>query len=143
MYLVSLSARVSEAEIARRCRESEPRWESYQEDVKGLIGAAPTAEWSGRPAAVTVTASGIKVEMLLTGAWASREAVIPLLVRDATGSVLLSQEASGEGARRTYHFPPPPEQGLASSLELRYPHGEAWIPLDADGAWQAPEAPSQ
>ena len=44
VYLVSLSARVSEAEIARRCRESEPRWESYQEDVKGLIGAAPTAE---------------------------------------------------------------------------------------------------
>ena len=61
-YTVVNSVRLDTAEIARRCAESHPEWQNYQEDIKGQIGAAPVAEWKGEPLALDVR--GREVEQI-------------------------------------------------------------------------------
>ncbi len=111
-------------ERARRVREAAPRWSSYDEDIKGQIGARPFAEWHGEPAAIESTPAGINVVFDLQGPWLERDPALPILLRDPIGRVHRSHQATRKNGQRIYHFPPLtglPDEALAR-FEVRYPH---------------------
>jgi len=127
-------------ELSRRCGESRPEWSSYQEDIKGQVGAAPVAAWKGEPVRVELTGRQLRITFRLSSPWSGYDAALPVLVRDPLGNV--SRNVSGErldDGLRGYGFTLPGEPDAAQIpwLELRYPHTERRIPLDERGMWQS------
>lgn len=129
---------VSPEMIAERCRQSEPSWESYQEDIKGQIGAGPVAEWAGEPAAVTAREEEVTVDFALQAPWRDYDAALPVLLRDSFGSTCPQVHTEHVDGVRRYHFSLMGEalKHTPSWFEIRYPHGEDWLPLDNEGRWR-------
>ena len=130
-------AEVSPDELLRRCEVSQPHWESYQEDVKAQVGAGPIADWSGTPRAVSLTDKAILVDLDVAPPWDARDAAAPVLLRDAFGDTVRQDAVEPLGDRiLRYHFPRSGDPARVPAwVELRFPHGEAWLPLDTDGHW--------
>ena len=132
------TAPLDEAEVARRAAASRPTWASYQEDVKGQIGARPVAEWSATLEEVRAGTDGIRVTFRLKGPWADREAVLPVMMRDDLADARLPASALREGPRVTYVFAPATSAGPPPAwIELRYPRHERRIMLSSSGTWRA------
>ena len=138
LYTYFNSRPISPEEMARRCREAQPRWQSYQEDIKAFIGAAPVAEWRGRP--ISAARGGAEVTFQIDGGWADRTAALPVLLRTPTGEVHCSAKATGKGGERVYRFPIEAD-AAPPWLEIQYPHARDRLVLDAQGAWRAAETP--
>lgn len=129
---------LSEEELASRCDTSVPHWDNYQEDIKGMIGARPVAQWQGRPLTAQANAGKVEVRFQITGEWAARAAAIPLLLKDPAGAILVGR-GTGDGAgTATYTFELPDLDKLAVPwIEIQYPHHRERLPLNAQGHWQA------
>ena len=128
---------VAPEEIARRCRESRPAWQNYQEDVKGQIGARATATWRGEPMRLEVAEGTARLTMRIVGPWTEYQYGIPILLRDPQGNTALSIDAGPPGGERTYTFALP-TQSVPPWVEIHYPHAERRLALTAEGQWHAP-----
>lgn len=123
-------------EIARRCAESRPRWQSYQEDIKGGVGARLVAEWRGEIDSVRAAGDGVTVSFRLLPPWDSRDAALPVLLRLPSGEELLQKGTRREGGLRHYLFDLPEKSAPPPWVEVHYPHRERRVALDAAGAWR-------
>lgn len=135
-YTALNSASVSPEEIARRCRESKPVWQDYQEDVKGQIGARAAATWHGEPTRLELQDGVALLTMRLSGPWTAYAVGIPILLRDPQGNTALSIDAGPPGEERTYTFALP-TKSVPPWLEIHYPHAERRLALTAEGTWTA------
>jgi len=139
--LGACSAGPTDAELAQRAAESHPAWQSYNEDIKAQMGARPSAEWSGTLSHVTCEPESFRATFHVTGAWASRDAAMPVLMREPTGHVFQNRESTREGSAVTYVF----ERAASVKsenpawLEFRFPHGEQRVAFNGQGAWHADE----
>ena len=134
-------AGVPAQELAERIAASEPEWANYQEDIKSQIGAKPVAEWMGEPISVAIEGTVATVTFELEGPWALRDFGLPILLREPFGGIHLPASATVETSRIAYQFNLP-QEFLTSPLpwvEIKYPHHERRLALDADGTWTAPE----
>ena len=129
---------IDPAELLKRCAESHPEWLSYQEDIKGQIGAGAAAEWQGTPLRAEVRGREAHVTMRISGPWAQYDCGIPILLRDPLGNVVQSSAVSAPGGERTYTFKLPTETP-PPWIEIHYPHQERRLPLSPQGDWQAPD----
>lgn len=132
---------IPEDELIRRCQTSHPEWLSYQEDVKGQVGAAPVAAWKGEPIEAVLAANGrLFITFSLASPWAEYAAALPVLVRDPLGHVYQDESAERKNGARVYAFSLAEVQDPAQIpwIELRYPHTERRIPLDGAGLWRKP-----
>ncbi len=129
---------VSPEELAARIAASHPSWQSYEEDIKGQIGAGPVAEWEGTLVAVQAEPGALCATFRVTGPWADRDAGIPILLRSASGKTFQSVSTRREDGRVQYRFdlgsdtdPMPPW------VELKYPfYGNRRVPLSEQGSWE-------
>jgi len=133
------SGDLSPEELARRCADSFPAWQSYQEDIKAQIGARPVAEWKGRPTGVLQDGRHVRVTFLLTEPWNGRGAVLPVLLRDPLGVVYRNVGFESRGSERIYLFELTETSAVSRLpwIELQFPHSEMRLPLDVRGAWRA------
>ncbi len=125
--------------IAARCRAAQPRWSSYQEDIKGQVGAAPVASWTGEPVGAVCEGVEVSVTFRLSPPWSDYPAAIPVLLRSPTATVHAACAIRREGSNRTYVFELP-DSAVAGSLpwvEVRYPHNERKLYFEPDGVWNA------
>lgn len=134
---------LSPAELARRCDACAPAWTGYQEDIKA-IGARPVAEWRGEPVSAQFTGGEARVTMALAPPWDSREAALPLLLKDPEGQIHRHATTEGAGAHRIYIFRDIASPGANAPpwLELQYPHTRRRLYLDASGHWNADQPPT-
>ena len=132
------STELSEDDLAERCAQSVPRWDSYQEDIKGQVGARPVAQWLGVPASASAVNGTVTVTFTVNGPWAERAAAVPIIIKDPTGAVLVAH-GKGDGAGTvSYEITlPGAEQSSVPWLEVQYPHHRERLPLNAEGLWQA------
>ncbi len=129
---------ISEEELASRCAESVPHWDNYQEDIKGQVGARPVALWQGRPLRAQANGPMVEVEFEVTGEWATREAAVPLLLKEPGGAIIVGRGMGNGSGGATYTFELPTiEQSRLPWIEVQYPHHRERLPLDAAGQWQA------
>ena len=126
------------AELVKRCAESHPAWVSYQEDIKGQVGAQPVALWRGRLAEVRQKADSITVTFQLEQPWAEYEAAVPILLRDPMGHDYQQDSVSREGSLRKYVFHLDAGSGASTLpwVEIHYPHTERRIALGTAGQWK-------
>ncbi|MBW7865081.1 MAG: hypothetical protein GX580_04480 [Candidatus Hydrogenedens sp.] len=125
-----------DSEIARRCRESRPGWQSYQEDIKGQVGARLVAQWHGEIDAVRADGGNVTVSFRLSPPWDTRDAALPVLLRLPSGEELLQDTALREGGLRHYHFSLPEKSAPPPWVAVHYPHRERRVALDAAGEWR-------
>jgi len=130
------------AELATRCAESHPAWVSYQEDIKGQVGAEPVARWQGRLAEVRQEAGSIIVTFQLEQPWADYEAAVPVLLRDPMGRDYRQDSAERENSLRRYVFHLDAETGTSTLpwIEIHFPHTERRIALGSAGRWTDKQA---
>jgi hypothetical protein len=127
-------------ELVQLCLKSvsECDWLSYQEDIKGSIGAQAVANWDGIPVEVRQEGPEVTVIFSLKPPWSDYEAAVPVLLRDPMGRQYPQKTTTREGNRRKYLFCL--DTASAASplpwIEIRYPHSERRIGLDKSGAWQ-------
>jgi len=121
--------------LAARCEASEPRWNSYQEDIKGQIGARPVAEWQGDLVAAELRDEVLTLDFALEEPWHSLPAAIPVLLRLPDGSVLLPQASREEGGLRRYSYRLD-ENTATSWVEVQYPHQRDRLIFDSAGQWR-------
>lgn len=135
-------AAVSLEELQRRIETSAPRWANYQEDIKGQIGAAPAAEWEGKPISARIDGANLRVEFEIAGPWEARELALPLLAHDPLGNTYQNTAALFEGARVTYVFTlaEVPARGTLPWVEIKYPHRERRLVFSDTGVWEAASA---
>lgn len=131
------AAAISEEEIAKRCAEAIPRWDNYQEDIKGMIGARPAAEWHGMPIAAQVRDNRLLLHFGLQGPWALRSAAMPLLVKDPAGDIRVARGATTNGDS-TYTLE---VSTGAPWVEVQYPHHRERFNFSASGDWSATRPP--
>lgn len=130
-------AGVPAQELAERVAASNPEWANYQEDIKSQIGAKSVAEWVGEPVSAAIAGTVATVVFDLEGPWAVRSVGLPILLREPFGGVHLPASATVEGGGITYEFNLP-QEFLTSPLpwiEIKYPHHERRLALDAQGHW--------
>ena len=129
---------ITAEELARRCAESVPTWDSYQEDIKGQIGAAPVAEWGGEPVWAALTEGVIRIALRVEPPWSERPCSLPILLRDPFGEVHLGRNAVQEDGVFVYRFTlrANPDAGLPW-VEIHYPHQIRRLSLRSDGTWTA------
>ncbi len=129
-------------ELMKRCQESHPQWERYQEEIKGEIGARPVAEWNGEPIAVNRNGDEVLITFQLEGPWIDYAVPLPILLRDPLGNVQCSTTAEYAGATCTYHFSRPKDEAdsLLPWIEVHYPRQELRISLDSQGNWKKPDS---
>ncbi len=132
------------AELAKRCEESRPAWASYQEDIKGQIGARPVARWRGQLIEVRQESQSIAATFRLQSPWAEYGADVPVLLRDPMGHEYRQDQVVGEGPERKYVFLLD-SKNAASPLpwiEIHFPHTERRVALGTEGRWSdRPTAP--
>ena len=132
------STELSEDDLAERCAQSVPRWDSYQEDIKGQVGARPVAQWLGKPVSASAKAGAVAIDFEVTGPWAARIAAVPIIVKDPAGAVLVAHGTGDSAGTVTYEITlPGAEQPSVPWLEVQYPHHRERLPLNAEGRWQA------
>ena len=130
---------IDERGLVGLAAEAQPAWPSYQEDIKGMIGATPVAEWEGVPVRAWRDAATVRVQFQLRGPWRQREAAVPILMRDAVGSIRRSVNGVRQDDSCVYVFDVPEWTAASATwFELKYPHAEKRIVLGAQGTWQAP-----
>jgi hypothetical protein len=135
--VAACSPSLSPQDLERKTLAAQPRWESYQEDLKGAIGAGPVAEWQGRPVEVCREGDVFRVTFVLTGPWVGRQAAIPVLLRDPTGATLRHDAVCRHGDQATYDFKlAAQDAGPPAWLEIKFPHGQKRIVLNDRGDWQ-------
>ncbi|MFM1919891.1 MAG: hypothetical protein RLZZ303_1525 [Candidatus Hydrogenedentota bacterium] len=132
------SMAIPEQELARRCAESTPQWDNYQEDIKAQVGARPVAEWSGIPVAASYALGMLRLQFRVEGPWANREAAIPLLIKEPGGSVLTGHGRGDRQGSASYTIPLPHAGESLPWVEVQYPHHRLRMTLDAKGTWQSP-----
>lgn len=127
--------------IAARCREAEPEWASYHEDIKGLIGAGPVASWNGAPHSAQCNAREVLVDFRIAAPWDRYAAVMPVMLRTPAGRVYLSKKAVARDGERRYVFELAGNTGGGALpwVEIRFPHGQRRLHFSASGTWTAPE----
>lgn len=132
--------RVTPGELAQRCAASRPQWPSYQEDIKGQIGARPVAQWQGVPVHAEQSASALRVTFRIDGPWAGYACALPILLQDPLGNVFCSAETEGAGAERTYRFAwfAQEHASVLPWVTIRFPRGEKRLIFDQNGRWVAP-----
>ncbi|MCX5758735.1 MAG: hypothetical protein NTU83_09580 [Candidatus Hydrogenedentes bacterium] len=126
---------LSDRELAARIEKSRPAWESYQEDIKGQIGAGPVAEWDGTPSRLWFDRDAVFFTFAMRGPWAARDMGVPVLLRDPSGRVQRDLRADRNGLMVCYTFERPKLDALPTWLEIRYPHTERRLVLSARGEW--------
>ena len=111
-------------ELSQRCQQATPAWTNYDEDIKAQIGARPFAEWRGEPISAVREAGAIAVTFRISGVWAERDAAMPVLMRNALGSVQRDRNWQREGDHVVYRFPVDDDSAALAldSIEVRYPH---------------------
>lgn len=131
LVVMSAAAPIDETALRARIQASMPTWESYQEDIKGQLGARPAAEWRGELTGARIAADGaVDVLFRIEGPWAERDLGVPILVRDPELRVTRAAETIREDGLRVYRVP---LAGAASLpwIEVQYPHHTRRIGLDA------------
>ncbi len=136
-YFREAEARLDPGDLIRRTALSNPDWANYQEDIKAEIGAAPVAQWQGRPVTAEHLGSSVRVTFKLTGPWADREVVIPVLLRDPLGHDRRHRSYEIASPNVTYVFPIGESVSVNAVpwIMLKYPHHEERLTLDSDGRW--------
>jgi hypothetical protein len=129
---------VDPVELTRRCEESRPVWASYQEDIKGQVGAQPVARWRGRLEQVRQEAGSVLVTFRLESPWSDYEANVPVLLRDPMGHEYRQDAVDREDGARRYVFHLDAQSGasLLPWVEIHFPHTERRIALGAGGHWK-------
>ena len=121
-----------------RCATARPEWTSYAEDIKGMIGAGPVAQWRGDLHQAVRAGRELRLNFRLAPPWAEYTAAIPILLRDPQGQVHYPREVKGDNAERTYLYRLPPESTEALPwIEVHYPGVERRISFDREGRWRA------
>lgn len=125
-------------EVAQRCREAQPAWQSYSEDIKGQVGARPVALWRGEVIEARQKGESVEVVFLLEAPWSRWEAAMPILLREPAGNVILGAADSQPSEQRTYRFTlfAPGQAAPLPWIELQYPHAQIRITLDTQGEWK-------
>jgi hypothetical protein len=114
---------IDEIDLAIRVASAKPSWESYQEDIKGQIGARAAAQWEGEAARAWTEAGAVFVQFQLAGPWVERSVSVPVLLRDPSLAVHRAAEVTREGALTTYRFDLPDlEERMLAWVEVHYPH---------------------
>ena len=129
---------VPAAELARRCAAATPGWAGYAEDIKAQVGARPVALWQGRPIRAEMVPEGLSVAFALSPPWSGYSCALPVLVRLPSGRTCRDHEAVVDPPGCSYRFDLLPGD-MASPppwIEIRYPHGEMRLPLNAEGRWR-------
>lgn len=141
--LAGCTSAPTDAELSKRAALSNPAWQSYTEDIKAQMGAGPSAEWSGTLSQVTCEPDAIRATFRVTGAWATRDAAMPILMREPLGHIIKNRGATHEGGSVTYEFERADaiKSGIPAWLEFRFPHGEHRVVFNGQGAWRAEPAP--
>lgn len=131
---------ISIEELGRLTETSQPRWDSYQEDIKGQIGARPVALWEGEPVSARAQDGVATVTFVVRGPWATYGAAIPLLLRGPEGAIHRHSDVRFENNSVIYIFGSVEEPALAQTVPwvlIKYPHNEKRLPLSPAGTWQA------
>jgi len=141
--LVSITApRVNQAELKKKCDESRPAWASYQEDIKGQIGAESVAQWRGRLTELRQNAGTVTATFQLEAPWDRYDASIPVLLRDPMGHECLASKVEKQGTTRNYLFQLATDSGtmILPWVEIHFPNTERRIALGVRGAWKDVQA---
>ncbi len=132
------AASIPDQELARRCAASAPQWDSYQEDVKGQVGARPVAEWKGKPVSAEVSRGVIRISFAIVGSWAGRECAIPILIKEPGGEIRTGQGRGDREGNAVYSLPLGPSESTSVPwIEIQYPHHRERLLLDSSGRWSA------
>jgi len=113
-------------------------WNDYSENLKGLIGAGPVAEWTGKPVDARIDGSVVTIRFRVEGPWKSRTFGIPIMIREPRGAVFTSGDMRQVDGLAIYQFRL--TDGASSMppwLELQYPHGRVRLAFRQDGTWEA------
>ena len=136
VFTLRNSSVLAPAELARRCAESRPAWNGYQEDIKE-IGARPVARWHGWPSRLTLSGATVRLVFELEPPWDNWNAALPVLLKTPDGQTFRNEGFVRDGTTCIYTF-----QLLADSdvsrppwLEIQYPHIKQRLYLNAEGAW--------
>ena len=122
--------------LAARIAASAPGWNSYQEDIKGQIGASPVAEWSGRLVTAAQGDDLLSLSFVLEEPWKTRDGALPVLIRLPDGATLMPRDAIIDGEHRVYRYALPSSAPLPWA-EVQYPHHRERLYFDATGQWMA------
>ncbi len=125
-------------DLEARVQAAEPRWENYDEDLKGMIGAAAVALWAGEVRSAVHAGAVVEVELDVAPPWTEQAASIPLLLRTPSGDVVRAVAERSTGPHRTYRFPleDAAAPGQLSWVQVRLPGAERRLPLDSAGTWR-------
>ncbi len=125
------------AELSKRCTESRPAWASYQEDIKGQVGAQPVARWQGKLVDLRQEAGLITATFALESPWAEWEADVPVLMRDPMGHEYRQDGIDRDGSIRRYrfHLDPADASSILPWVDIHFPHTERRIALGTGGHW--------
>jgi len=127
---------LSQDELLTRAQNARLQWDSYQEDIKGQIGATPAALWKGNPTRIQVEGKNIRVEFSVAPPWDTYAVAMPILLRGPLGKVSKNSgfEVAGKIHTYTFHVPELEELNSLPWVELHYPHTERRFTL-LDGLW--------
>lgn len=131
---------ITDEQLATRVAAANPSWQSYDEDIKGQVGARPVAEWTGEPMEAAWNPPRLSVVFQVTGVWQQRQSALPILMKEPTGGTYRNSSAEIEGERVTYVFTLPEDAGRKpfAWIELKYPpHQTRRITLSEQGKWTA------
>ncbi len=132
-FLLQKGDVLSDDELRVRTEASQPTWQNYIEDIKGQVGARYVAEWSGgvEQAGVAKDESRFWVSFHVEGAWAGRDAAIPVLLREPRGNSICSSGFEKKDGDLKYFFDSPYslEDASVPWLEVKHPAGEHRITL--------------
>ena len=133
------------AELATKCRESRPAWVSYQEDIKGQVGARPVARWRGRLVEVRQEEGAMTVTFRLESPWAAYDADVPVLLRDPMGREYRQNRVERQDGTRRYIFQLDAKDGasILPWVEIHFPHTERRVALGNKGRWTNTAATSE
>ena len=130
---------VSAKDLAARVQRSVPRWANYQEDLKGQLGSTPVARWRGAPVRARVSGAEASVVFEVTGAWASYDFALPVLLKDHLGAVYRNSSARRTGSEVEYLFRMRNhvEGTTVPWVEVAYPHNFQRLAFSDEGTWSA------
>lgn len=125
--------------LKRRVDNSTPSWQSYQEDIKGQIGAMAVAQWVGEPIKAELTGGEVHLTFKLDGKWIEYKTEIPILLKEPMGGTHRNNAARNNGNEVEYIFELPKDVAGAKLpwVEIQYPHTKKRIALNSKGLWHS------